>query len=235
MKVVRAFSRFAHEYNKYNVIQKAVAQKLCMFLDKKYYKKILDVGAGDGAIYQNICKDNIEFFKFTALDFSEDMLAVHPTDVLLQKTCLNFNEDNLLTYFDESEFDLVISSSALQWSNNLEALLTDLSYISKDAVFSFFTANTFKTLHRTIDITSPILKKEEILTALNIVFDYEFEVVEYTLDFDSVHDMLRYIKKSGVSGGVKQLSYKEIKFLMLNYPLDYLEFEVVFVKVVGKK
>jgi malonyl-CoA O-methyltransferase len=47
--------------------------------------------------------------------------------------------------------------------------------------------------------------------------------------------MLRYIKKSGVSGGVKQLGYTEMKTLMLEYPLSYLEFEVIFVKVIRKK
>ena len=52
---------------------------------------------------------------------------------------------------------------------------------------------------------------------------------------DSVHDMLRYIKRSGVGGGVKQLGYKEMKSLMLEYPLKYLEFEVIFVKVLRKK
>jgi malonyl-CoA O-methyltransferase len=42
--------------------------------------------------------------------------------------------------------------------------------------------------------------------------------------------MFNYIKKSGVSGGEKQLTYKQTKQLMKNYPLNYLEFEVLFVK-----
>jgi malonyl-CoA O-methyltransferase len=42
--------------------------------------------------------------------------------------------------------------------------------------------------------------------------------------------MFRYIKKSGVSGGKKRLGYKEMKALMKHYPLDYLEFEVLFVE-----
>ncbi|CAA6821561.1 MAG: Biotin synthesis protein BioC [uncultured Sulfurovum sp.] len=235
MKVVRAFSRYAHEYNKYNVVQKDVAKRLCIFLDKKYYGKILDIGAGDGAVYENLLRQNIKFSSFTALDFSKEMLAIHKSDDLVKKVCLNFNEDNLSNSFNKNEFDLVISSSALQWSNDLTCLLKQISLFSDKLVFSFFTANTFRTLHNTMNITSPVLSKETILASLNEVFEYELEVLEYKLDFDSVHEMLRYIKKSGVSGGVKQLSYKDIKFLMLNYPLDYLEFEVVFVKVVGRK
>ncbi|CAA6826950.1 MAG: Biotin synthesis protein BioC [uncultured Sulfurovum sp.] len=235
MKVLNAFSKFADEYNKYNVIQKDVAQKLCTFLDKKSYKKILDIGAGDGAIFENISKRHIEFSNFVALDFSAKMLAIHQDAFCVKKICLDFNEEKLSQHFLKNEFDLIISSSALQWSNNLTNLLSEIALLSDEFLFSFFTANTFKTLHSTININSPILTKEEILEALNQVFNYEVELIEYQLPFDSVHDMLRYIKKSGVSGGVKQLDYKAIKSLMLKYPLDYLEFEVVFVRVIGKK
>jgi len=42
--------------------------------------------------------------------------------------------------------------------------------------------------------------------------------------------MFKYIKKSGVSGGEKKLSYKEIKKLINNYPLNYLEFEILVLK-----
>jgi malonyl-CoA O-methyltransferase len=42
--------------------------------------------------------------------------------------------------------------------------------------------------------------------------------------------MFKYIKKSGVSGGEKRLGYKEMKVLMELYPLNYLEFEVLFVE-----
>jgi malonyl-CoA O-methyltransferase len=42
--------------------------------------------------------------------------------------------------------------------------------------------------------------------------------------------MLRYIKKSGVSGGQKKLSLKEIRKLLKNYPLNYLEFESITLK-----
>ena len=72
------------------------------------------------------------------------------------------------------------------------------------------------------------------MNTLDKLFDYESETVQYKLNFTSVHEMLRYIKRSGVSGGVKQLSYKQIKNLIANYPLDYLEFEVVFIKVITK-
>jgi malonyl-CoA O-methyltransferase len=235
MKVVREFSRFAQEYSNHNVIQKEVAIRLCNLLDKKFYGKILDVGAGDGAIYENLFEQNIKFSNFVALDFSREMLDIHRNDKSIKKVCLDFNERNFSDAFKVNEFDLIISSSALQWSSNLSSVLKELSTLSDKYFFSFFTANTFKTLHETININSPVLTKEDILNSLNEFFTYELEVVNYRLNFESVHEMLRYIKKSGVSGGMKQLRYKQMKTLMLEYPLDYLEFEVIFVKVISRK
>jgi len=235
MKVVKEFSRYAHEYNKYNVIQKAVAQKLCTLLERKSYGKVLDLGAGDGAVYETLLKKNIKVKDFVALDFSKEMLEVHPTNTNVTKLCMDFNENNLSFYFKSNEFDLIISSSALQWSANLSSVFKEISPLANKFLFSFFTANTFKTLHKVLEIDSPILTKEEILDSLSHYFEYELEVVDYRMDFKSVHEMLRYIKHSGVSGGRKQIGYKQIKNLISIYPLDYLEFEVMFVSVSKKR
>ena len=234
MEIVKEFSRFAYEYNKYNVIQKEVAKRLVSYVPKGVYNKILDLGSGDGAIYNAFNQNDIKFNKFVAFDFSKEMLAIHPENENIQKICMDFNQPNLFSMFKKNEFDLLISSSALQWSSNLLSLLTAIAPIAKEHYFSFFTANTFRTLHKTANIISPIYSKEELITTLNKVFNYEMEVVEYTLEFDSVYEMLKYIKKSGVGGGVKPLSYKQTKNLLENYPLEYLEFEVLFVKVINK-
>jgi len=235
MKIVEEFSKFAYEYNKYNVIQKEVAKKLIAYLDKYEYSKILDIGAGDGEVYKNLLHQGIVFKEFVALDFSEAMLSVHPDAKNIKKVCLDFNKTDFSLLVENEKFDLLISSSALQWSENLNLVLSSIKELSSELYFSFFTSNTFKCLHETVMITSPIYSKEEILNALDNNFKYEVEVEEYRLYFDSVHEMLRYIKKSGVSGGVDQLSYGQMKSLMREYPLKYLEFEVLFVKILEVK
>jgi malonyl-CoA O-methyltransferase len=60
------------------------------------------------------------------------------------------------------------------------------------------------------------------------------EKVLYTLEFENTREMLRYIKKSGVSGNRNVLSYKQTKSLMQEYPLSYLEFEVVYINSFSK-
>ena len=61
-------------------------------------------------------------------------------------------------------------------------------------------------------------------------YNANFQLNSYQLEFETTREMFKYIKKSGVSGGEKQLSYRQIKQLMENYPLKYLEFEVLFVE-----
>ncbi len=235
MKVVKEFSRFADEYDNHNIIQEMVSKKLCQHLSKNHYENILDIGAGRGAIYQQLSQKNISFKNFVALDFSQEMLDLHPSNNYIQKQCVDFNQQHFTSSLKISHFDLIVSSSALQWSSNLSNLFKEILPLGENFLFSFFTANTFKTLHQTVNINSPILTKEEIIEALDKFFVYELEIIEYTLAFNSVREMLHYIKKSGVSGGVKQLGYKQMKNLMLNYKLDYLEFEVMFIKVIEKR
>jgi malonyl-CoA O-methyltransferase len=235
MKIVKEFSRFAHEYKKYNVIQKEVAKHLCSFIEEKYYQHILDIGAGDGSVYKNLCEEKIEFDSFTALDFSREMLLLHPSSNKVHKICLDFNKSLLSQDLGREEFDLILSSSALQWSLNLDSTLQKVSNYSKSFYFSFFTSGTFKTLHKTAKVQSPIYSVDELLEALKNYYSFDYEVIDYVLNFESVHEMLRYIKKSGVSSGERKLSYKETKSLMSNYPLKYLEFEVLLVRANKKE
>ncbi len=47
-------------------------------------------------------------------------------------------------------------------------------------------------------------------------------------------ELFDYIKKSGVSGSSASLDFKNAKKLYKEYKLNYLEFEVIFVKTISK-
>ena len=230
---IQEFSRFAHEYNTYNVIQSKVAASLVALVPPSHYDTIIDIGCGSGEVYKNIEKSDCSFKHFIALDSSEEMLALHPLDRKLKTKCIDFNKPNMFEGFNLKDDSLVLSSSALQWSKDLDFTLSQIAKQASRAYFAIFTSNTFKTLHQTAQLSSPIYTDIQLKEVIEKYYDAKFELKTYQLSFDNVRDMFHYIKKSGVSGGEKQLTYREIKHLMRTYPLDYLEFEVLFVQAVS--
>jgi malonyl-CoA O-methyltransferase len=229
-KAIKEFARFAHKYDTYNVIQADVARTLVKKLPIQKYDSILDMGCGSGEVYKNIKKQNISFDRFVALDSSLEMLALHPSDDNIKKIVADFNSIKTYKILENLPKEtLLLSSSSLQWGKDLDFIFSQLSQRCTKAFFAIFTANTFKTLHKVADIASPIYSFETIKTSIEKYYHASFELKEYKLEFKSVRDMFNYIKKSGVSGGERQLSYREIKRLMDEYPLNYLEFEVVFI------
>jgi malonyl-CoA O-methyltransferase len=229
-KAVKEFSRFANQYDTYNIIQVEVAKTLIAQLPLKAYSTIVDLGCGSGEVYKNIEKKNISFKQFIALDSSQEMLNIHPSGTKIKKICADFNVSDTFDIFTVGENSIVFSSSALQWSRDLDLTLSRLSKKASKAYFAIFTSSTFKTLHQVAEIKSPIYSEMYLKEMIQKYYQATFETRKYSLHFDSVRDMFKYIKKSGVSGGEKKLSYKQTKHLMKVYPLNYLEFEVLFVK-----
>jgi len=227
--ITEEFSRFATSYIKYSVIQERVAQKLIDTLPFGYkYDSILDVGCGEGQIVKKLEQKKIVTSNFFALDASVKMLELHPLEKNIIKINANFNT-NFVEKLPLNRVELLLSSSALQWSKNLDFTLKQLAKLSTKHYYAIFTSNTFRTLHKTAKIDSPIysssLLKKKLLTYYP---NSLFEIENYHLKFESTREMLRYIKKSGVSSGEKKLSYLQTKQLIQDYPLDYLEFEVLF-------
>lgn len=229
-KAVKEFSRFADQYDNYNIIQAEVAKTLVEQLPSNTYSTIIDIGAGSGEVYKNIERNNISCEQFITLDSSQEMLDIHPSGKNIKKVCADFNVSKAFDMFTAEQNSVLFSSSALQWSKDLDFTLSRLSTKASKAHFSIFTSATFKTLHQVAEMQSPIYSEMELKETISKYYDATFEIRKYTLHFTSVRDMFSYIKKSGVSGGEKKLSYKQMKYLMKVYPLDYLEFEVLFVQ-----
>jgi len=233
--VIEEFSRFAHQYDEHNMIQVQVAKTLIDKLPLQRYNTILDLGCGSGEVFKNLQEQGISFDAFSAFDSAQNMLDIHPEINNITKICADFNDRSFLKTLSEEHYDLLLSSSAIQWSKDLDFTFNAISSLSKTAYLAIFTSGTFKTLHQAANVKSPIYSAEELQKSiLQYYDDVVFELHTYTLNFDSVRDMFSYIKKSGVSSGKKKLSYREIKELMRTYPLDHLEFEVLFVEAKNK-
>jgi malonyl-CoA O-methyltransferase len=214
MNIRKEFSKYANEYKKLNFIQKKIIKKVVPLL---HNRSILDLGCGNGALLEFVTPKN-----YIGIDFSDEMLKIHPSKNVFN---FDFNTTECWDFIEKQDFDILISLSALQWANNLEFIFNNIKKLNKEFILAIFSANTFKTLHKKAKISSPIHSKEEILEKAKIL-NPKIEILNYQLKFDNSLEMLRYIKKSGVSAGEKKLSVIEIRKI-LNSNLNYLEFEII--------
>lgn len=225
MSIEKEFSKHAKEYDNYNIIQQQVIKDLLLLVKDKP-KKIVDIGCGRGGVCSAI---SWEYSSFFGLDFSKEMLELHPASSAIKTIQANFNDVDFFKKLSSLEFDFIFSASALQWVDDLEMTFKNLSELSKPLALAIFTSKTFSTLHKTASI-KPILRSAKTICDLaKKYFGVDGIAKEYVLGFDSTLDAIKYIKKSGVSGNDVLLSYKNMKKLLRDYPLDYLEFEVVFI------
>ena len=230
MSVENQFSKYANEYNNHNIIQQIAAKSLIRELKSKP-KRVLELGCGSGQVYS--CIDwEIEYYK--AIDFSASMCQLHPKAKNVEVKCFDFDSDEFFEDTKNDNFDLVLSSSALQWSKDLSKIIKHLSSITKEINAVLFTSNTFKTIQKITGTSSPILSEEAIKEAFSKYFNCDFETILYKLEFDNKKDLFDYIKKSGVSGGSNALDFSNAKKLYKEYDLNYLEFEVIFIKTISK-
>jgi len=230
MKVQNEFSRYAEQYGNYNIIQEKVIRKLLDDLKEKP-RNILDLGCGKGALYSAI---DWKIEHFVGVDFAFRMLELHPKEgknvELLECVYGDFNDSALFEQLSFIDFDRIFSASALQWAEDLEKVFRHIASLKRPVSLAIFSGSTFKTLFETAGVAPLLRSSDEIASLAKRFFNVDVAIVRYQLSFDSVREMFRYIKRSGVSGNRNLLGYKEMKKLMESYPLDYLEFEVVFIQ-----
>ncbi len=215
-----SFEISAKSYNSNSIIQKCVAKELVSHIDFDV-EKILELGAGTGEVIKNI---NSHFSKYIAIDLSPTMLSQHPKAKNIELICGDFEKLDYLLL----EHDLLISSSSLQWAQNMEKILKEIDLRSKKFLISIFTSYTFSSLHRFLGVKSPIRSKEEIEKILkDNSIDCQLYTKRYSLKFDNTKEMFRYLKKSGVNRE-KVLDFKDAKRAILCLESNDLEFEVIF-------
>lgn len=225
MKISTEFSKHALDYESHNVIQNQVIDKLLSHVLTKP-QNILDLGCGSGSLCKKIEWD---YEHFTGVDFAPGMLEIHPKADSIECVYGNFNDDMLFENLTTYRYDYILSASALQWAEDLDHVFSKIKQLNAPIALAIFTSNTFKTLNETAGINSILKTSDEVNKLQKKHFNANFEVVNYKLNFENTREMFRYIKKSGVSGSRKVLDYKQSTKLLREYPISYLEFEVVFV------
>lgn len=218
---IKEFSKNAHSYNAYTALQQEIANYLVSHIDSQP-QNILDLGCGSGAVFKQI---SWPFEHFLGVDSAVKMCELHPKRENVKVVCERFESQALF----EKNYDLIISSSALQWANDIESLIHKIAFTCKEGAFAIFTDKTFETIYEMSGLKRFLPNAQALTLLFETLFTCKVEIKTFRLYFEDNLSKFRYIKKSGVSGGEKRLSVAQTKALIQNYPHTYLEFEVLFV------
>ncbi|ACZ13289.1 methyltransferase domain-containing protein [Sulfurospirillum deleyianum] len=218
---IREFSKNAHRYDAHTALQQEIARYLVSKV-VSHPQRILDLGCGSGAVFKTI---TWEYEHFIGVDCALAMCQLHPKNEKVEVVCDRFEKEQLL----QETYDLIISSSALQWACDIEGLVQRIAFTCKEGAFAIFTDKTFETLYQMSGLPIFLPSAEHLQRVFDKHFTCHQEVKHFHLSFEDNRSLFRYIKNSGVSGGEKRLSVAQTKKLIETYPHPSLECEVLFV------
>jgi len=210
-QVAQAFSQAAKTYDQVAGLQRIAADQLLNKGTVLHRGKVLDIGSGTGYVSAQLA-DVESVTAVTGLDIAEGMLAYaqsrhHSCKLNWQLGDAQQIPDVLLN--SAKAYDLVISSLAIQWCKNLDAVFSGVAHcLTEDGVFHCATLGP-KTLHQLKWAWSQVDDYQHVndFVALDtlrntlenhfVEVDIECESIE--LKYRSVQQLTKDLKQLGAS------------------------------------
>ncbi|WP_104747782.1 methyltransferase domain-containing protein [Helicobacter cetorum] len=224
---LHSFNKHAKTYGTNSIVQQNFALLLLERLNQKSYVKVLDLGAGSGTVAQILERYSISIKDFIALDNSINMLELHPTHSKnIQKVFLEHADFEKYAF---KTYDLIVSSSSLQWAKDLKDVLEKIAFSSKEVALVIHTDFSLHEVHEFLGTTSPLRNLNTLKTLLQnafLGFDIDIEIKRMVLEFKSQQDFFNHLKKSGLLGG-SMLTFAQKKCLFKRMPFERLSYEAL--------
>ena len=213
----KVFNRNAKTYDEYSSLQNKISDNLFKKLDLIEVRPnfILDLGCGTGR-NGGILKEKYQNIRLINYDFSINMLQEAKKNqhkVLGAKSEFICGDIEKLS-FSENTFDVIWSTSSLQWCNNLSDIFKRAKLILKPGglfIFSTFGPNTLFELKNVTKRISNYQKTNNFLDVLSIkdklvkegfsnpVIDSE----EFCLTYQNINKLFLDLRKIGATSGFK--------------------------------
>lgn len=211
-RVEQSFTRAASTYEDFTFFQKQCAEDFAALLRSRpdtAPSRILEAGCGTGLLtrYLRTLYPSAAIF---STDLSAGMIAFCRS---------RFAEENMLRFachdfdhaYEETGFDLAVSSLSLQWSSNLPGALGNLARALKEEGEMLISIPLSSSLSQMYEIFRrygmeyhglELPEKETVKKALLIDFELvESEIRTYRESYPSFHALLKAMRMNGTSGG----------------------------------
>jgi malonyl-CoA O-methyltransferase len=220
-KIARDFDEAASKYNKYAIAQDVILAKLIKMAEKfiKQDSQILDIGCGTGRFAHQFINNEV-----TQFDLSLEMLEIAKNG---SKNLVQGDMHNLP--FKDESYDVVVSSMALQWSDNLSQAIDEIFRVAKKSgkvIIAIPIENSLcelKEFSATCNIDMGIMNFINISMLEKILQNYNCNIVtnKFTLCFDSYKEMFASISKIGAKNKrLNQITKKQYLEIKNNAPVN---------------
>ncbi|MGL5683451.1 MAG: malonyl-ACP O-methyltransferase BioC [Marinifilaceae bacterium] len=203
--IERAFSRNYNNYDEHARVQRMVAERTA-YLFKKYRtentKHILEIGCGTGLLtaeMQEMTDNGSLYINDLSVDVcnnTANKFHIAPSN------CLPGDMETLSL---PCTFDAVVSSSVFQWFTHPQEVIDKLADSLNEEgimVIATFGENNMTELY---DVLDKVMLQQRTQQEWTELFDTRFELLhteqtEHILYFDTIIELLKHIKYTGVNG-----------------------------------
>jgi len=219
-EIRKSFSRASSTYDKLSHVQAVVNRMLIEDIPNRCFRHVLEIGCGTGAFTSGLVSERRPG-QVLAVDLSHEMLSVASARLnRFGNICLACCDAEEMPVKHAPHFDLIVSSSSLQWFSRLDESVSRLIAENLETGGWFHAAmfgrNTLRELSRVISISRPEAKQvipaasfpeseQDIALARGLLTDFKFKKSIIKRQYSDLFDLLKVLKGTGVSpGGNKQ-------------------------------
>ncbi|MGL5785429.1 MAG: malonyl-ACP O-methyltransferase BioC [Bacteroidales bacterium] len=235
------FRKAANSYETEAIAQRHIAKNLweitAPVISGTACESILEIGCGTGFLtrnYQHLIGKEI---------ILNDIYDVSENFCPSEKISYRIGDAEQIEW--NRTFDLILSASSIQWFQHLDRFFENYSNIlNKNGVIalSTFGPENFKEIRQAGGRSLDYLNKEELISKFTKHFDLICVKEEkITIQFDTVREVLRHIKSTGVMGGLgtgaplRELLLFEKKYNDQNCASDYAPLTYHPIYLTGRK
>lgn len=224
MSDISTFNKTRTYYDSYAVPQRWAAETLLAFMPDTC-SSICELGCGTGLLTQRLLS---KYPKTPILAVDRASALFQTLGEKLQGSPIAWEHLDLNKNIPKTDADLIVSSAALHWLDDLEKLFSDLlKHHTKKThlVFNIMLKGTLKEVRECRSVCCPDVPPfrempewEDVLQKLeNAGWKTDMHVVdEFVLPFQTGSDLLRSLQRTGVNGfpygrGIRPLNRSELK------------------------
>jgi len=235
--VKQSFSQSAASYDHFADLHEQIIAKLFSQLSKDY-KRILDIGSGTGTLVAMLAQ-KYPRAKIAGVDLAEGMVEFSASKVAEKNVNFLVGDGEKLP-FSDTEFDLVVSSSSLQWMDS-KKVFAEVARVLKpggDFCFSTFGPATLGELKGVGLAVNEFPAKEELERILADYFEgFKISTEVIAKRYNNVYELFSYLRAIGaqnpqVKAGRGLLTKNKLESLFLGHEGIDGTFEVYLTRAV---